>query len=236
MLHVYAILDSKPSSQDLNSLGISSLRLIEAGSLYVLVSEASLQTEPKELALAALEHNSLIEKALGFCSLLPARFTAPLEENMVVRTLKSNLEAYKTALDRVRNALEFALRAEVPVENFEPVTSDTSSGRAYLESRRKQFYQEHQSRNKLEAIAASLELRLGSLALEVLHRYEPNVYRGSYLVKRANLEVFKNAFQTAFKTFQTDTVQIGAVQLGLHGPFAPYSFAAIESSTTEGVI
>jgi Gas vesicle synthesis protein GvpL/GvpF len=231
MLHVYAILDSKPSYQDLSSLGISSLRVIEADGLYALVSEANLQTEPKELALAALEHNDVIEKALVFCSLLPARFTAPLEKNIVINKLGSNLKAYQTALDRVRNALEFALRAEVPTEKLEPVASDTSSGRAYLESRRAQFNQEHQTRSKLEVIAASFELRLGSLALEVLHRYEPNVYRGSYLVKRANLEVFKNAFQTAFKTFQTDPVQ-----LGLHGPFAPYSFAAVESSTTEGVL
>jgi hypothetical protein len=231
MLHVYAILDSKPSIQDLDTLGISGLRLIEASGLYVLVSEANPQTEPKELALAALEHNGVIEKLLGFCSPLPARFTAPLEESMVVNKLSGNLKAYKTALDRVRNALEFAVRVEVPAENLEPVASDTSSGRAYLESRRKQFNQEHQTRSRLEAISASFELRLGNLALEVLHRYEPNVYRGSYLVRRDNLEVFKNAFQTVFNTFQTDQAQ-----LGLHGPFAPYSFAAIESSPTEGVL
>jgi hypothetical protein len=231
MLHVYAILDSKPSVQDLNSLGISSLRLVEAGGLYALVSVVSLQIEPNELAIAALEHNGVIEKALGFCSILPARFTAALEENVVVNKLKSNLEAYKTALDRVRDALEFAVRAEVPAEKLEPVTSDTSSGRAYLESRRAQFNQEHENRSKLEAIAASFEQRLGSLALEVLHRYEPNVYRGSYLVRRANLEVFKNAFQTASKTFHNDLEQ-----LGLHGPFAPYSFATIEPTTTEGVL
>lgn len=231
MLHVYAILDSKPSNQDLNTLGISSLRLVEASGLYALVSTANPQTEPKELAIAALEHNGVIEKAMTFCSLLPARFTAPLEENIVVNKLSSNLEAYQTALGRVRNALEFALRAQVPAESLEPVTSDTSSGRAYLESRRAQFNQEHQTRSKLEAIAASFELRLGSLTLKVLHRYEPNVYRGSYLVRRTNLEVFKNAFQTALKTFQTDTAQ-----LGLHGPFAPYSFAAIEASSTEGVL
>jgi hypothetical protein len=231
MLHLYAILDSKPSIQDLNTLGISSLRLVEASGLYALVSTANPQTEPTELAIAALEHNAVIEKALTFCSLLPARFTAPLEENVVVNKLSGNLEAYQTALEGVRNALEFALRAEVPAGKLEPVTSDNSSGRAYLESRRKQFNQEHENRSKLEAIAASLELRLGSLAIKVLHRYEPNVYRGSYLVKRANLEVFKNAFQTTLNTFQTDQGQ-----LGLHGPFAPYSFAAIESISTEGVL
>jgi Gas vesicle synthesis protein GvpL/GvpF len=231
MLHVYAILDSKPSVQDLNTLGISNLRIVEAGGLYALVSTANPQTEPKELALAALEHNAVIEKALGFCSILPARFTAPLEENVVVNTLKNNLEAYKTVLERVRNALEFALRAQLPAEKLEPVTNDTSSGRAYLESRRTQFNQEHQNRSKLEAIAASFEQQLGNLALEVLHRYEPNVYRGSYLVKRKNLEVFKNAFQTLSKTFHNDLEQ-----LGLHGPFAPYSFATIEPTITEGVL
>jgi Gas vesicle synthesis protein GvpL/GvpF len=230
MLHVYAILDSKPSAQNLNSLRISSLRLVEAGGLYALVSVLSLQIEPNELAIAALEHNGVIEKALGFCSLLPARFSAALEENTIINKLNLNLEAYKTALDRVRDALEFALRAEVPAEKLEPVTSDTSSGRAYLESRRSQFNQEHQNRSKLEAIAASLEQHLGNLALEVLHRFEPNVYRGSYLVQRTNLEVFKNAFQNALKTFQADPAQ-----LGLHGPFAPYSFATIEP-TTEGVL
>jgi Gas vesicle synthesis protein GvpL/GvpF len=231
MLHLYAILNSKPSTQKLNTLGISSLRVVEASNLYAVVSEASLNSEPTELAIAALEHNGVIEKLLEHYSLLPARFSAPLEEHLVIHQITNNLESYKTALDRVRNALEFALRAEIPAESFEPVTSDTSSGRAYLESRRAQFNQEQQNRDKLEAIATSLELRLGSLALEVLHRYEPNVYRGSYLVKRANLEVFKNAFQTVFKTFQTDPVQ-----LGLHGPFAPYSFASLESSTTEGVL
>ena len=226
MLHVYAILDSKPSNQDLNTLGISSLRIVEASGLYALVSTANPQTEPTELAIAALEHNGVIEKALTFCSLLPARFTAPLEENVVVKKLSGNLEAYKTALEGVRNALEFALRAEVPAEKLEAVRSDTSSGRAYLESRRAQFKQEHQTRSKLEAIAASFELRLGSFALEVLHCFEPNVYRGSYLVRRDNLEVFKNAFQSSLKTFQTDPVQ-----LSLHGPFAPYSFATIEPLT-----
>ncbi len=231
MLHVYAILDSKPAIQDLNNLEISSLRVVAAADLYALVSDANPQTEPSELALAALEHNRVIEGALEFCSLLPARFAAPLEEQLVIQQITNNLATYKTALDRVQNALEFALRAQIPAETLAPVKNDTSSGRAYLESRRAQFNQEQQNRAKLEAIAASFEHRLSGLALEVLHRYEPNLYRGSYLVKRANLEVFKNVFQISYKTFQE-----GLAQLGLHGPFAPYSFAALEPSSTEGVL
>ncbi len=231
LLHVYAILDSRPSESELNSLGISSLRLIEASGLFALVSNTLEQTEPTKLAVLALEHNAVIENALGFCSLLPARFTAPLEEHLILTQLKNNRAAYQTALDRVRNALEFALRAEVAAETLEAVTNDTSSGRAYLESRRTQFNLEHQSRTKLEAIATSFEHHLGSLALEVLHRYEPNLYRGCYLVRRDNLEVFKHAFEVAKPSFQDDLEQ-----LGLHGPFAPYSFATLKNTATEGVL
>ena len=231
LLHVYAILNSKPSELELQSLGISNLRLIEASGLFALVSNASEQTEPTKLAIAALEHNAVIERALEFSSLLPARFTAPLEEHLILTQLKHNQAAYQTALDRVRNALEFALRAEVAAITPEPVANNTSSGRAYLESRRTQFNLEHQNRTKLEAIAASLEQQLGSLAREVLHRYEPNLYRGCYLVCRDNTEVFKHAFEVIQPSFQDDLEQ-----LGLHGPFAPYSFATLENTATEGVL
>ena len=193
--HVYAILGQDPGEVRLRGLGGAPVQAVRGGAVWALASE---RPEHGPSAADPLEHHRVIEGALERWPLLPARFAAPLGLEALVRRLERDAQAHLAALERVRGAREFAIRAELGGVTPGP-RANAASGRAYLEARRA----ETTANARLLECCGWLCGRLAPFALEFAHRYpEPTLYRGAALVAEGQIEEFRRAFALALEALR----------------------------------
>jgi Gas vesicle synthesis protein GvpL/GvpF len=196
VIELYAITDD-PSPPD------PPLRAVRSDGLTALCAPA----ERREVTAEVLwRHEEVVESLLHERDLLPMRFGTLVEdESEAIRALDERREELKTSLDRVRGAVELAVRAEaVPSSEATPAGP---SGTDYLRAKT----------HRTEA-ADLLHEPLAFLARESVRQPGPELLRAAYLVDREAVEGFVGLVRRLQATH--DDLRILCT-----GPWPPYSFA-----------
>jgi hypothetical protein len=227
MVYVYAICES-PQSPGVSGLRGAELRTIGEGSHFAIVSEhEDLRLEAAENDLWA--HESVIEEAMKEGAVLPMRFGTALADEAAVReALRERGAEFDRALQRVRGAVELAVRAVIGVENLAdeqvdapinvagPVTQP-GPGTAYM--------LDQLARKRLaERVSERIDRPLAPLArasTSKLSTDEQPRLNAAYLVDRERVAAFRDRVELLEQ-------ELDAASIVCTGPWPPYSFVASE--------
>jgi hypothetical protein len=222
VLHVYAITDSparpaaRPAAPGLYG---APLRWVESGPLAAVVSEHELAPEPEEDVLWA--HEQVVEELMAAATLLPLRFGSRVAgEEKLTALLAERREEFLAALERVRGAVEVAVRAELPVPEAAaapPRPAAAGSGTAYLLERARQ---ERRGREAVELVHQPLA-RLARRSALRSGPSDPRHFKAAYLVDEGALEAF------GARVAELDSGLEG-IRVSCTGPWPPYSFVGEE--------
>jgi hypothetical protein len=179
------------------------LRAVQSDGLTALCAPA----EQRELTAEVLwEHEAVVESLMEERDLLPMRFGTLVEDDeAAVRALEERREELRSSLDRVRGAVELAVRVEASAPN-EPTPNGTT-GAEYIRAKT----------HRTEA-ARLLHEPLAFLAREGVVQPGPEVLRAAYLVDREAVESFVGLVRRLQETHE-------GLQVLCTGPWPPYSFA-----------
>jgi Gas vesicle synthesis protein GvpL/GvpF len=196
MIELYAITDDPAPPEP-------PLRAVRSDGLTALCAPA----EQRELTPEVLwRHEAVVESLMGDRDLLPLRFGTLVEDDeAAVRALDERREELKTSLDRVRGAVELAVRAET-VAAGERMPSG-ATGAEYLRAKA------HRS----EA-ARLLHEPLAFLARESVVKPGSELLRAAYLVDREAVDGFVGLVRRLQETHD-------GLRVLCTGPWPPYSFA-----------
>jgi Gas vesicle synthesis protein GvpL/GvpF len=186
------------------------LRAVDAGSLCALCAPADGRAVTVD---TLVEREELLEALMEDRDVLPVRFgTALPDESAATQVVLERHEELASALDRVRGAVELALRGRlVGPPGGERVAH--ASGRDYLRARAGGSEAAQRLHERLDAIARSAVVRPGQ---DLLH--------AAYLVDRADVARF---------VAEVKRTQASCPELSLlcTGPWPPFSFAAAEPTS-----
>lgn len=196
MIELYAITDD-PSPPD------PPLRAVRSDGLTALCAPA----ERREVSAEVLwRHEEVVESLMEERDLLPMRFGTLVEDDeAAVQALDERREELKASLDRVRGAVELAVRAEAV-----PGREDTPGGASGAEYMRAKAHRTE--------TAELLHEPLAFLARESVVHPGPELLRAAYLVDRDAVESFVGRVQRLQKTHED-------LRILCTGPWPPYSFA-----------
>jgi len=180
------------------------LRAVWSDGLTVLCAPA----EQRELTADVLwEHEAVVESLMEERDLLPMRFGTLVEDDeAAVRAIEERREELRTSLDRVRGAVELAVRVEAAAAPNE-LTPNGATGAEYIRAKA------HRSEE-----ARLLHEPLAFLARESVVQPGPEVLRAAYLVDREAVESFVGLVGRLQETHE-------GLQVLCTGPWPPYSFA-----------
>jgi hypothetical protein len=180
------------------------LRAVRSDGLTALYAP----TEPHEATLEELErHEAVVEALMESRDLLPVRFgTLIADERAAARAVAERSEELAASLDRVRGAVELAVRAH-PRRPAADEPARGASGRDYMSGRARQ----------MEA-ARAVHAPLAHLARDSVTRPGPELLRAAYLVDRAAVE----RFVSEVRRLQGAHPELDVL---CTGPWPPYSFA-----------
>jgi hypothetical protein len=179
------------------------LRAVKCDGLTALCAPV----EQRELTAEVLwEHEEVVESLMEERDLLPMRFGTVVEDDeAAVRALEERLEELRNSLDRVRGAVELAVRAEaVAPEDHVPLAT---TGAEYIRAKA----------HRAEA-ARLLHEPLAFLARESVVHSGPELLRAAYLVDREAVESFVGLVRRLQATHE-------GLRVLCTGPWPPYSFA-----------
>jgi hypothetical protein len=195
VIELYAITDD-PAPPD------PPLRAVRSDGLTALCAPA----EQRELTPEVLwRHEEVVESLMGQRDLLPMRFGTLVEDDeAAIRALDERREELKTSLDRVRGAVELAVRAEAEAPG-DRIPSGTT-GAEYLQAKA----------HRTEA-ARLLHEPLAFLARESVVKPGPELLRAAYLVDREAVDGFVGLVRRLQETHD-------GLRVLCTGPWPPYSF------------
>jgi Gas vesicle synthesis protein GvpL/GvpF len=194
VIELYAITDD-PTPPD------PPLRAVRSDGLAVLYAPA----ERRAVTADALwHHEQVVEKLMAGRELLPVRYgTFVPDPAAAAEALAGRKDELAASLDRVRGAVELAVR----VEGGEPEAEPTESGRDYMSAKARRMEK-----------ADLVHDRLSPLAREHVLRPGPELLRAAYLVDRAAVEHFVSLVRRLQESHPD-------LDLLCTGPWPPYSFA-----------
>ena len=178
------------------------LRAVRSDGLAVLYAPAERRAVTAE---ALWHHEHVVEELMAGRELLPVRYgTFVADPSAAAEALAGRRDELAASLDRVRGAVELAVRAEIR----EPEEADsTESGRDYMSAKAGRM-----------AKADLVHDRLSPLAREHVLRPGPELLRAAYLVDRAAVEHFVSLVRRLQESHPE-------LDLLCTGPWPPYSFA-----------
>jgi hypothetical protein len=196
VIELYAITDD-PSPPD------PPLRAVKSDGLTALCAPA----EQRELTAEVLwEHEAVVEGLMEERDLLPMRFGTLVEDDeAAVRALEERREELRSSLDRVRGAVELAVRAEANAPK--ELALEGTTGAEYIRAKA----------HRTEA-ARLLHEPLAYLARESVVQPGPELLRAAYLVDREVVESFVGLVRRLQETHD-------GLRVLCTGPWPPYSFA-----------
>jgi Gas vesicle synthesis protein GvpL/GvpF len=196
VIELYAITDD-PAPPD------PPLRAVRSDGLTALCAPA----ERREMTAEVLwRHEEVVEALMEERDLLPMRFGTVVEDDeAAVRALDQQREQLKMSLDRVRGAVELAVRAAA-----DPSSEGTAVGLSGAEYMRAKAH-------RTEA-AGLLHEPLAFLARESVVQPGPELLRAAYLVDREAVESFVGLVRRLQATHED-------LHILCTGPWPPYSFA-----------
>jgi Gas vesicle synthesis protein GvpL/GvpF len=179
------------------------LRALKADGLTALCAPA----EQRELTAEVLwEHEAVVESLMEERDLLPMRFGTLVEDDeAAVRALVERREELRASLERVRGAVELAVRAEANAPKDRMPAGTT--GAEYIRAKA----------DRKEA-ARLLHEPLAFLARESVVQPGPELLRAAYLVDREAVESFVGLVRRLQETHD-------GLRVLCTGPWPPYSFA-----------
>jgi hypothetical protein len=176
------------------------LMAVRCGGLSALCAPAE---ETAVTADALWRREAALEALMEHRDLLPVRFgTLIADEQAAARALADRRRELEAGLERVRGAVELALRVHAREPADEPV-----SGSAYMRAKAARTQ-----------AAARLHTPLAALARASVVRPAPELLRAAYLVERGAV----GPFVARVHELQREHV---ALSLLCTGPWPPYSFA-----------
>jgi hypothetical protein len=228
-LHGYCILphDGAPDPTGISGVAEAEVRAIRSGPLALWVSEGAAD---RPTAARLREHDRVVRLALETLTPLPLRFgTVFRDEAEAVAALDERRGEFLSALAEVAGKVEMAVRVtvegELATEIFGESHSDAptgvaTSGRDFLERRRKARERVSRSREAADLRLAEIERDLAVLGFPsartvVLH--EPLIGSVAHLVHRPQLRFYRENVAAQ----GGDRVDM---RFALSGPWAPYSF------------
>jgi hypothetical protein len=185
------------------------LRTVTSGSLCALCVPA----DDRPVTIDALvDREELLEALMEERDVLPVQFGAALpDERAAAQVLLERHEEFAAALDRVRGAVELAVRAR---RTGGPDREDAApaSGRDYLRARLER-----------SETGQRLHERLAALSRSAVARPGPDILRAAYLVDREAVPRF---------VAEVQRMQAASPELSLlcTGPWPPFSFAGTEAT------
>ncbi len=211
---LYAVVDAGSSPGNGHGLEQRPLRAVTHANLRAVVSDHDGSPQADEATLVA--YSQVVDRLMRGGALLPARFgTTASSDQEIQAMLFERREELTEGLDRVRGAVEFAVRARSPSASgglgvvepatpaaAEPAQDDADNpGTAYLLRR---LGQEQHARELSGRVAAAA----GELIRASIHRPHQAV---AYLVEQSHADEFARRTR--------------ALGLTVTGPWPPYSFA-----------
>ena len=179
------------------------LRSVRSGELAVLYAPAG---EEAVSAEALWRREALLEALMEDRDLLPVRFgTRVADETAAAQAVAGRGEELRAGLDRVRGAVELALRVRSPAPGEPP--PPVASGRDYIAAKA--------GRGRA---AMRIHEPLAALARESVIQHGDELLRAAYLVERNAVEPFAGRV----RAFQREHPELALV---CTGPWPPYSFA-----------
>jgi hypothetical protein len=179
------------------------LRAVRSDGLTALCAPA----EQRELTAEVLwEHEAVVEALMEKRDLLPMRFGTLVEDDeAAARAIEERHEELRRSLDRVRGAVELAVRAEAKAPK--DLTLEATTGAEYIRAKA----------HRTEA-ARLLHEPLAFLARESVVQPGPELLRAAYLVDREAVESFVGLVRRLQETHD-------GFRVLCTGPWPPYSFA-----------
>jgi len=218
VLYLYAIAD--PGTRvDVMGLRDAAVRAVRSGGLDVLVSEHE-EIESKADVDDLWAHEAVVEAAGSEGgAVLPLRLGCVLpDETAVVALVEDRAQEFRSALDRVRGAVEIGVRAAVTEGAPLPATAtatDERPGTAYLMTRLAQ-------KQRGDEVIDLVHRPLADLAREHVRLDraigDQSSVRLAYLVDEDAVEPFQERVQDL-------ETELDDVRLACTGPWPPYSFA-----------
>ena len=196
MIELYAITDDPAPPEP-------PLRAVRSDGLTALCAPA----EQRELTAEVLwEHEAVVEALMEQRDLLPMRFGTLVEDDeAAARAIEDRHEELRRSLDRVRGAVELAVRAEAKAPK--DLTLEATTGAEYIRAKV----------HRTEA-ARLLHEPLAFLARESVVQPGPELLRAAYLVDREAVESFVGLVRRLQETHD-------GLRVLCTGPWPPYSFA-----------
>jgi len=249
LVYLYAVGDAaldEAVAPGLTGVAGAPVRVIVEGRLAAVVStvdplhfsEEALQRNLEDLtwlAATARAHHTVVDAVWQRGPVAPLRLaTVYLDDDNVRAVLRAKEAAFTGALDRIRGAREWGVKAfarSQPDADPDRTAADATlgPGAAYLQRRR--MARDRAARVQQDVQDAATDLhRILSAAAAASHLYPPQdpqlsghrehmVLNGAYLVE----ESAAAAFTDTIKAWQPSHVDVE-----LTGPWVPYSFATLE--------
>ena len=197
MIELYAITDDATPPDP-------PLRAVRSDGLAVLYAPA----ERRQVTPEALwRHEQMVEALMATRDLLPVRFgTVVPDPRAAARVVAERSAELATSLERVRGAVELAVRVETR-ETEADRSQRIQSGRDYMSAKARRI-----------AKADLVHEPLALLARESVMHAGPELLRAAYLVDRGAVESFVRQVQRLQDTHSE-------LDVLCTGPWPPYSFA-----------
>ncbi|MDQ0994663.1 GvpL/GvpF family gas vesicle protein [Streptomyces sp. V3I7] len=251
--YAYGVIPAAQASDDALTEALSALRgvagapvtLVRSGPLAAAVSgvpeaefsEGALKVRLEDLdwlESVARPHHAVIETLSAHATTLPLRLaTIYLNDAHVRAMLDARAEDFTGMLDRLADHVELGVKVYAllsPAEEEAPRTSvGETSGRAYLQQRRRQRHTRDATWRAARDAVRRIEAEAGQLAVDSAH-YRPqqgrlaqgvpgeNVANAAFLVPRPLVDEFRTRIERSAE-------DLPGVRVEVTGPWAPYSFA-----------
>ncbi|MFI1358610.1 GvpL/GvpF family gas vesicle protein [Streptomyces sp. NPDC020898] len=207
------------------------VRVLTAGVLAAIVSDAPEKLRPKRKDLLAHQH--VLEEAGSAGCVLPMRFgsVAP-DDDAVTAVLTERAEHYKERLEALEGKVEYNVKASHDEEAvLHRVLAENPELRAFTEANRRAGGGSYEERVRLgEMVVGAVKAREAEDAVDVRQALEPSAVavsvgadstgwlaNVSFLVARDSAELFITATEQLRKARPY-------LELRVNGPLPPYSF------------
>ncbi len=249
VIYVYAVGDSDLAESevvDIRAVDETPVRIIVEGPVAAVVSAVDAEGYSAEslrqnleslpwLERTARAHHTVVADLARRRPVAPVRLaTVFVNEDNVRELLRTRAPEFVEALDRIRGRCEWAVKGFLVVADPAAVSAGPSAGlgpgRSYLERRRADRQDRDQQRRQAAADAEIVHRRLAGLAL-ASRRYPPQDrrltgYRDEMLLNAAYLLPEGEHVELRRVVHEGQSPHL---RIELAGPWAPYSFATLES-------
>jgi hypothetical protein len=228
VLHGYCVRSVGDPAPDAELRGVAraAVLLVEEGELALWCSE--LERRPEVTVERLREHDAVVRAALRSATPLPLRYGASFADEEKARAaLREKQEEFRASLTELDNRVEMGIRVAYAAgatppreENGGGPAPPVTTGREYLEARRRALEVAAATRADAEEMVGRVEAGLADMALPGHRQILPQegvLGLVAHLVHRGEVGLYRQRVQRLRE-------ELPELDLLLSGPWAPYSF------------